>query len=242
MDNRTSFVFDGRDSRDFYMYIENEVSFPSPEADVELVEVLGRDGDLAIWHDRYKGVDFSLPVIIRPPYHARIDEVATKISQWLKVDVGWKRLSLGSRSEYEFVALASSPFDIRRTIMNHGRTVLHFRLKPHKYRKGQQMTSIDPSTTLVNRENTYAEPLIQVTGNGDINLYNNGKRWLSLRDVQDEITVDSEMQSVYKGNRPAYNKMISDTGFPVLGQGNNKITWDGTVSKLELLPRWRSIM
>lgn len=242
MDNRTSFVFNGEDSRDYHLYIENNVSFPSPEADVELVEVIGRDGELAIDHERYKGVEFSLPVIVRPPANVRLDQLATEISSWIKGDIGWKPLYLGERSEYEYVALAHSAFDIQRTIMNFGRTVIRFRLKPYKYRRRQSLSEITNGTTLVNYENTKAQPLIKIMGDGDINLLNNGKPWLSLRSVQGTISVDTELQTVYSGDRMEYKKMLVGTGFPTLGKGRNEITWSGAVSKVEMLPRWRSIM
>lgn len=242
MDNRTSFVFNGKDSRDYHLYIENNVSFPSPEADVELVEVIGRDGEVAIDHERYKGVDFSLPLIVRPPVNVRLDQLATEISDWMKGDVGWKPLYLGERSQYEYVALAHSPFDIQRTIMNFGRTVIRFRLKPYKYRRRQELSKITNGSTLVNYENVEAQPLIRIAGDGDIDLFKNGEPWLSLRSVQGNISIDTELQTVYSGDRMEYKKMLGETGFPTLGRGSNKITWTGAVTKIEMLPRWRSLM
>lgn len=249
MENRTSFTFDGKDSRDFHLYIENNVSFPSPETDIDFVEVLGRDGDLAINNNRLKGVDFSLPVIVKPPNQMRLDDLAMDISGWLKKDIGWKKLRIGENSEYEYIAMANSSFDIQRTIMNHGRTVLNFRLKPYKYRKNQQYITlwVNGNNVVYNRENMEAEPLIKVYGSGDINFKNNGEPWLTLRGVERNIVVDTEMQLVYTETyprRPQYNKMVGATGFPKFHIGENKITWDRTDDSvaLEILPRWRSLM
>lgn len=242
MDKQVSFTFNGYHSKDFYMYIENSVSFPTPEQDVTLVEVLGRDGDLAIDNKRLKGVDFTVPVIVRPPSHVRLDNLATDIARWLKSELRWSPLQFGSNPQYEYEAMITSAFDIERTIMNHGRTVLTFRLKPHKHRVGQTAQTIRNGGRLYNREIEPSLPLIEIKGSGQMKLYNNDKLWIELQDVQDEITIDSELMSIYEGSRPAYRRVVNMNDFPVLDSGANIITWEGGVSKVTIQPRWRAII
>ena len=62
-----SFEYKGVNSLDMYMRIRNEIVFTSPEADVDFIEVLGRDGELAIDNERLKGVPFSIPVTLKLP-------------------------------------------------------------------------------------------------------------------------------------------------------------------------------
>lgn len=253
MRDRTSFIFNGKDSKDFYLYIENDVLFPSPKADVELVEIAGRDGELAIDNKRLKGVDFSLPVVVKPPSGVRLDQLASEISAWLKVDLGWKPLVLGTSSDYEYVALPYHAFDLRRTIMNHGRTVLNFRLKPYKYVRNQrtlffeidqQYNIYNEGITLFNNENASSEPVINIIGQGDINFTNNGYNWFGVRDADIGLTVDSELQMVRYNNKPAYNRFIPQDHFPKLHVGENKIRWSGTgrVQRLDIDANWRSII
>lgn len=242
MDKQVSFTFNGYSSKDFYMYIENSVSFPTPEQDVTLVEVLGRDGDLVIDNQRLKSVDFPVPVIVRPPSHVRLDDLATDIARWLKSELKWSPLMFGSRPQYEYEAMITSSFDIERTIMNHGRTVLTFRLKPHKQRVGQTGQEIKNGGRLFNREIEPSLPLIEIKGSGQMKLFNNGKLWLNLQDVQDEITIDSELMSVYEGSRPAYLRVVDSNEFPKLESGVNVITWEGGVSSVTIHPRWRAVI
>ena len=86
---RASFEYKGINSLDMYMHIRNEIVFTSPEADIDFVEVLGRDGELAIDNERLKGVPFSIPITLKLPEDITIEQVATEIAAWLKNDIGW---------------------------------------------------------------------------------------------------------------------------------------------------------
>lgn len=245
MDDRTSFIFNGEDSRDYHMYIENDVSFPSPEADIQFVEVAGRDGDLVIDNERMKGVDFSLPVIVQPPKGVRIDELASRITRWMKADFGWKPLVLGTGSEYEYTALPYHAFDLQRTIMNHGRTILRFRLKPYKYARHRSIITLkDERVTINNPETIASEPIIEISGSGDFELRNRGHVWFQVKGVENSITIDSEMKVIHKYRRPEYDKFIPWSGFPQLDVGTNWIDVEttGHLNQVEIDPNWRAFI
>lgn len=241
--DRAWFEYKGINSTDFYIYIENEVSFPSPEADVEFIEVLGRDGEVAIDNERLKGVSFPLPIKLRfLPENTDINQVATDISNWLKSEIGWFPLRFSGSPDYEYIAMCYEQFDVQETLKNYGRTIITFRLKPYKRRINAPIETIESGTTLFNLQLRTAKPLIYIEGTGDIEIKNNGEDWLKLRGVDGNITVDSELMSVYKDDLPQYDKMIDiKPMFPLLYKGNNEITWTGQVSKFEMLPRWEAI-
>ena len=48
-----SFIFDGKKSKDFGVYISGNAVYDAPEKDVELIEIPGRDGELIIDNGRY---------------------------------------------------------------------------------------------------------------------------------------------------------------------------------------------
>lgn len=241
---RAWFEYNGVDSRDMHIYIENDVRFPSPEADVEFVEVLGRDGEVAIDNERLRGVSFSLPVRLKGiPRNADINKVATDISNWLKGEIGWFPLRFSGSPDYEYIAMCYEQFDVQETLKRYGRTVISFRLKPYKRKVNQYIEEVRNGDILYNTHFRSSKPFIHIVGTGDINFKNNGEDWLKLRSVDGYITVDTELMSVYKDNRPQYDKMI-DLGknkFPELNHGENKITWTGNVTKLEILPREEAI-
>lgn len=96
-----SFEYKGVNSLDMYMRIRNEIVFTSPEADVDFVEVLGRNGELAIDNERLKGVPFSIPVTLKLPEDITIEQVASDKRHEAKNDIGWYPLRFSGSPDYE---------------------------------------------------------------------------------------------------------------------------------------------
>lgn len=237
------FEYNGINSLDMHMRIVNDISFSSPEADIEFIEVLGKDGELAVDNKRLKGTVFSIPVRLQLPDSMDVNDAATMISDWLKNDIGWHRLRFSGSPDYEYVAICYEQINIQETLKQYGRTVINFRLKPYKYRTNGGLIVITNGSSLYNQEKRTSKPYIKVTGNGDVRFKNNGIEWLILKDIDEYIEVDSEVMSAYKGQRPSNNKMIGTLKplFPLLNPGENNITWTGNVTKLEINPRWEAV-
>lgn len=237
--DRGWFEYKGINSRDMYLRIVNDISFPSPEADIEFIEVLGKDGELAVDNERLKGIDFRIPVQLRLPQNLDINTVAMEINEWLKTDIGWHPLRFCGFPKHEYTAICYEQFDIQETLRRFGRTVITFRLKPYKKKINSRMIELKNGTTLISNSNRTSKPFIKIEGTGDISLKNNGVDWLILRNVDESIIIDSEMMSVYKGDRPQFDKMNGTLRplFPLMTPGRNKITWEGNVTKVEIDPR-----
>jgi len=233
------FEYKGIKSTDMHLRILNEISFPSPEADVEFVEIMGKDGELAIDNERLKGVNFPIPVVLRTPSDKTVEEMATDISNWLKNDIGWYPLRFSGSPNYEYIAMCYEQFNIKETLKQFGKTVITFRLKPYKRFRDDESIILSNGQTIVNKGTRIAKPLIKIEGHGDITLKNNGKDWLMLTGVDGHITVDSESMNVFRNNVVQFTKMKAHLKplFPLLSVGNNKIEWTGNVTKIELTPR-----
>lgn len=239
---RAWFEYKGVNSRDMHLHIENDISFPTPEADLEFVEVLGRDGDLVIDNKRLKSVSFSLPVRLITPPGVSVEETATRIGEWLRSDVGWSPLRFSGTPEFDYIAISYEQFDIQETLTNYGRTVLTFTLKPYKRKRGADKGIImSQEQVLTNPYRTHSSPLIQVQGDGNIEIKLNHGRWIELKNVDGSISIDSELMEVYKGNTPQYSKMTNVGTFPKLQPGMNMITWTGDVRRITITPRWETI-
>ena len=84
-----------------------------------------------------------------------------------------------------------------------------------------------------------SNPLIKVVGSGDVTININNQE-LVLKGLEDEIEVDCDVMNAYKKVNDNIvllnNKMYSD--FPILEAGENQISFEGNVSKIEITPRW----
>ena len=114
---------------------------------------------------------------------------------------------------------------------------VNFRCYPFFYAENVSDITITTSgTTVTNPGSVYSEPVITVTGSGDITLMV-GTTIVELTDVSGSIIIDSVLQEAYKGTTLMNDHMSGD--FPVLKPGLNGISWMGTISQVVLRPNWR---
>ena len=89
-----------------------------------------------------------------------------------------------------------------------------------------------------NPGNVPSEPIITVTGSGEITLIVD-MTIVELSDVNGEITIDSTLQEAYSGIISMNSCMSGD--FPILPPGNSTISWTGNVTYLKVQPNWRHL-
>ena len=73
------FIFDGKNSRDYGIYISGSGTFNAPEMDITTVEIPGRNGDLTISNNRFRNITVEYPAFIRKQF--RHNAAAAKL--WL---------------------------------------------------------------------------------------------------------------------------------------------------------------
>ena len=242
--HKAFFEYKGINSLDMHLKILNDISFPSPESDIEFIEVAGKDGELAISKDRLKSIDFSIPVHLHLPKKIDVAYMSGKISEWLKTDVDWHPFKFSGLKDYEYQAICYEQFDIQETLANFGKTVITFKLKPIRKLSDDNLREILNGQSIINPGKRPGKPLIYIEGSGPITLKNNGVDWLKLNSIDGNITIDSELMTVYKGNSSHFHKMLSTLRplFPILNHKENVITWTGNITKLVIDPRWSVIV
>lgn len=243
--NREWFEYNGKRSDEFGIRIANELEFVSPQKDIEEVTVLGRDGVVLIDNERLnpirKNIRLEIPVfdeMAKNDNGQLLHQLIMEIRDWLGVK-GWHEWRFGMYPDYVWRATIKDTFNIADSMRSRGRGTIQVLFHPYMYLDYQAVIQLTQGYNLNNRTNEVAKPLIKVEGTGDISFKNNGEDWLLLRAVDQEIVVDSELMSVYRDNRPQYDKMIDiEPMFPLLYEGNNQITWTGNATKVTVEPRW----
>lgn len=239
---RHYFEYGGVRSDQFDLRISAQNTEGSPSFDVEFHEVPGRDGELTQSNDRLKPFNNPLYVTL---HTSNIGQRVDEINTWLKTDVRYKEMKKSWDPEYVYRAIVYEYFDLTDILIKFGRATLPFRYHPLKYRAdGLEPVEIEDGDTLINPEVRKAKPLINILGTGDITLYLNGETWCFLRAVDQELEIDSEMETAMKDKRPQYGKIldVDETDlYPQLVPGENNITWEGDVSSLHITPRWEAI-
>lgn len=232
----TSFTFNDLKSTDFNMYINAEYEIASSASDYQIVEVPGRDGDLIIPNNRYKSFVQELPII----YLGKHKETMQKIDQARQImlaDSKWHDFLFSFDRDYIYRAAYLSSFPVKKTVTGITQT-LQFEMMPYKYLVGgQKSVTVTSGNTLKNIGTIIAKPLIKLTGSGDITL-KIGSQSLTLKGVDTGIILDSDAQlaTSLDGKRTQFDKMYGD--FLTIPVGNQTISWTGSVTKVEITPRW----
>ena len=241
--DRHYFEYGGQRSTEFDLCISANNTEASPEHDLTFVPVPGRDGELT--EDNKRLSSFNKPIYVTIQSNENIEEVAHKINQWLKSEIRYKDLKKSWDPDYTYRAIVYEYFDIQDILPKFGRVPLPFRWHPVKYRNsGLVEAAVINGGILTNPENRKSKPIIHIEGTGDIALQLNGSDWCLLRSVDQEIIIDSEMETARRDNRAQNNKLldVEQTDlFPLLVPGDNIISWTGNVQSIKITPRWEAI-
>lgn len=76
-----------------------------------------------------------------------------------------------------------------------------------------------------------SEPIINLYGTGDISV-TLGSSTFSLENLDDYVTVNTEMHDAYKDTALRNGIMVGD--FPILDIGESKVSWSGAISRIEI--------
>ena len=224
------FHFKGKDSRDFGILISAAPEKVRAERRVEQVTIPGRNGDLTVDEGTYA------PYVISVECSTRGNENLDEILAWLN---GAGGLILCTEPDKVFRASIYNKISVADMIYLYNSFLLQFRVQPFKYSVNAAGDALELTapTTIRNSGTVYSEPLITVYGSGDITLNINGNPY-PLRNVDGNITIDSEMMEVFKGSTNQ-NSKYGGAEFPRFEVGKNEISWTGSVSKIKIQPRWR---
>lgn len=239
--------FRGEDSRDYGILIGKNNFSARAERDVESVSVPGRDGDVIIDNGKFKNVQISCELSLfseensifsnSDNFYYSWDEAA----EWLKSDGNYYRLHSSYDTEHYRLACLSQGIEADNSQhWSVGKTKVSFNCKPYRYRfDGDTIHEItELNSILINPEKYDSLPYIKITGSGTIVLII-GLNSFTFNNVSGYIECDSENMTVYKGTTNLSNQFVGSY-FPKLKPGRNQIAWSGTVSKIEIKPRWRT--
>lgn len=171
-----------------------------------------------------------------------LEEMARRIYKWLYAPgIEYRELYDTYDREYYSMAYVSgkaSVSELAKRLL--GGVEISFMCKAYKRAlKGDKTITLKKAETIYNTYGFTAKPYIKITGSGGITLYINNRAH-TFKDVNGYIEIDSELMNAYKDDTLQNSKMLTDI-FPMLAAGANNINWAGSVTKVEIVPRWCSL-
>jgi len=164
-------VFDGVDSRDYGIYITGDAVFNSPERDVEMIEIPGRNGAYALDKGRFGNIEVSYPAGIFGDTEADFREGIRAFRNALASRKGYKRLEDDYNPTEYRMAVYKSGLEVTPTALKAGEFTITFDCQPQRFLKsGETAVSVASGGTLNNPTLFESHPLLQVWGYGDIGI------------------------------------------------------------------------
>ena len=220
------FVFNGMSSDVFDIVLaEGLPPIHSPINELEIINIPGRDGFLTIDKGRRKPFEKAITCIL-------IDgSKKQQVRRWLK---GKGQLILSNDEDVFYKATIINPIEYEDHWTEGWEFIINFICQPFGYLlSGQNPITITTKGTRLINTNELAEPYIKIYGSGEVDLTINNN--IHKFTITDYIEIDSELMECYRGSASQTFK----GKFPVLVNGESVISWTGSVSKIEVIPRWR---
>lgn len=222
-------TFNGISNVKYGVIITTMPTIPAPEERGEAIEIPGRNGELWRGEGAYQPITINVPIYVPPS--AKLAEVIG----WLS---GEGQLTFGADTAYWRARVSGETHYSPCTFNDGWETTLTFSCDPLRYIPTNAITIAASPYTLSNPYTAYAEPLITVTGSGDVTL-TIGDISISLTGLNGMVTLDTSLQECYSGT--TLKNDIMTGSFPVLAPGDNVISYSGNVTSLTIDPRWRTI-
>lgn len=228
------FIWNGVDCRTKGIHVTDQPPITIPLERSTQTNVPGRPGSLTQLEgdDVYDDMILTATCFISDP--AQIPAIAA----WLK---GSGTVTFANRTGGYYKARIANHIPFEKILRGnpHCTFAVNFRCYPFFYAENVSDITITTSgTTITNPGSVYSEPIITVTGSGDITLMV-GTTIVELTDVSGSIVINSVLQEAYKGTTLMNDHMSGD--FPALKPGLNGISWTGTVTQVVVTPNWRAL-
>lgn len=219
-------------SKDYDLKIENIITIPNTEEDIEEIEINGGN-NLHIFNG-YKDIELNFNFVY-VAYQEDFHKIKINIDRWLKSRADYLYYSGTEEVLYRVINVSIS--ETVTTNRKVRRFTATFLCRGLKYLPNGLRTYTN-NNVLYNWGTYESEPLIKVYGSGNITVNINGNSF-TVKNIEDHVVIDSEIKECYKDNTNMGRYMTGE--YPVFSIGKNNITWSGNITKVEVIPRWRCL-
>ena len=242
---RGNFKIHGLDSSDYGIYFQSRPDIIVPERKVEEIESFAVDG--VVLYDEeptYKEVEADWVFTMIASEDETREEKRQMLYEWFTRTRYVKMIPYFDDEKYwEFRIIGTPRFANRYYMSEHQLATVRVSIKPWKHKVSLKPIAITKGQTLRNPYASKALPLIKIIGDGDCTLTINGKDF-KIENVSENIWLDCKTLNAYKevaGVITNENSKITFVDYPILGFGQNAITWTGDHT-IEIEPRWRTLL
>ena len=230
-------IYNNKNSYEDFGLLIDHITLPSINEVIEEIEIEGRNGTLierkGYYNDRNITIQFSLKRKILEDFEqfsSRLEEV----ENWLRTFNKDLVLYLNPNKTYKVKNITLGEIETDNAVLYNFEAI--FTCEPFSYILDEEMVEITTNNFNYYYKGTaHGEMKLKVYGTGNIQLTINDEV-VQINNVTDNVTLDSKLLLCL--NSDGTNKTRDMIGnFPLLQYGLNNISWTGSVTKIELIPR-----
>ena len=228
-----TFTFNGRNSRDFGLYIEEYPSEAGGQKIIKSVSIPGRTGALTIDTGAISNVAKSYQVMFR---HYQSTQMMREVRQWLALSSGYCRLEDDYDPDVFRLARITNLPSFENHINRYGRGTLDFDCDPRRFLKEGELAQ----TGSFDNPFMPSKPLIRIgRTDGATATVTIAGQSITIDGVMqgDLVIVDSELMEVTDGDGYDAGIFTSMSEFPEIPHGAVSVSATGTTS-IEIIPRF----
>jgi len=240
------FIYNGISSKDMGVRISSKDVYSAPKYDLKFQSIPGRDGDLISPNGRFPNTMVSYTCFIPAKSIQELSDKVTAVKCWLYTEPDrYHTLSDSYDTSFFRKAVFNNKLDISDEVSKIGVFTVNFTCHPMRFSHTGQVKSTFTTSpfTLTNPYPFAAKPYLKINGRGTgtltIQSTSSNKIW-EFSTLNGYTECDSELMNFYHDTEPK-NDTVSGEGFPTFAPGNNTIAFDGGITSIEVIPRWKSI-
>lgn len=231
-------VYGGESSADFGMVIGEAPAYDKATRKTTTYSVPGRNGDIVIQEDAWSDVPHSYKVWVAKD-HDDLTDLVNAFTAWLNSIKGYQRLEDSFEPETFRLAYYNGGQSVSNELTQYGETTIQFICRAERfYKSGEQPITVSNGDKLFNFTRFASKPLIHIEGSGTVTVTIGDKTITAA--VTDYINIDCDRQNAYRLPTENKNTDISGT-FPTIEPGESAVATTGTITKLEITPRYFTI-
>lgn len=240
-------TWNGIDSDSLGIRIERAPKIIRPRRKATVVSIPGRNGDIIFMEDAWENYVQPYEIFFGTGIDLSAEAAANEVSNWLNATgTGYGRLEDTYEPDIYRLAYYIEEQNIENAITEYGRETIRFNCRPERFLKtGETIVKKTSSGSTISNTTKYnSKPLIKITGSGSVTLSVGSDFKVSISSVSSYINLDCDTQDAYKTTAENQNDRVTITkgdSFPQLHPGSNTISWTGSVTQVEITPRWFTI-
>lgn len=240
-----SFILNGVNSESLKLVIQNRPELESPVRKVTFKSAYGVDGDLPFDEDSYNNTEMELYMYMEG---SPINTASINRERVYNLFNSGSYLNLipyfDDTKTYRVMLKEPPKFD-SKYFYGEGQSIeLKLTVLPYKYYVNSPKSTLSVAGSITNPKSISSQPVIKIFGSGNVTLKVNGIDFV-ITNITGDIVLDCAAGFAYRDVSGAITNENSKTHtrrYPFLKPGGNSIAWTGTVSKVEIEPRWRSLV